>query len=142
MQIIKLLSNQKDGLRKTNISFRYILNFIIYLLFILWVLSVYHCITNFKHFLLLFFIFQFMHACLWSHFNPVWLFETLWTVACKTPRSMGFSRKEYWSWLPCLPPGNLPDPGIQLHFLCLLHWQACSLPLAPPGKRMRHTKCP
>ena len=27
--------------------------------------------------------------------------------------SMGFSRQEYWSGLPCSPPGGLPDPGIE-----------------------------
>ena len=27
---------------------------------------------------------------------------------------MGFSRQEYWSGLPCPPPGDLPDPGIKL----------------------------
>ena len=26
---------------------------------------------------------------------------------------MGFPRQEYWSRLPCLPAGNLPDPGIE-----------------------------
>jgi len=26
---------------------------------------------------------------------------------------MGFSRQEYWSALPCPPPGNLPHPGIK-----------------------------
>jgi len=26
---------------------------------------------------------------------------------------MGFSRQEYWSKLPCPPPGNLPDPRIK-----------------------------
>ena len=35
------------------------------------------------------------------------------TVASQTPLSMGFSRQEYWNWLPCLPPGDLPDPGIE-----------------------------
>ena len=29
------------------------------------------------------------------------------------PLSMGFSRQNYWSGLPCPPPGHLPDPGIQ-----------------------------
>ena len=29
------------------------------------------------------------------------------------PWSMGFSRQEYWSGLPCPFPGNLPDPGIE-----------------------------
>ena len=37
-----------------------------------------------------------------------------WTVACQTPPSMGFFRQEYWSRLPFPPPGDLPDPGIQL----------------------------
>ena len=37
---------------------------------------------------------------------------TLWTVACQTPLSMGFSRQENWSGWPCPPPGDLPDPGI------------------------------
>ena len=32
---------------------------------------------------------------------------TLWTVACWAPLSMGFSRQEYWSGLPCPPPGDL-----------------------------------
>ena len=33
-------------------------------------------------------------------------------IACQAPVSMGFSRQEYWSGLPCLPPVDLPDPGI------------------------------
>ena len=32
------------------------------------------------------------------------------------------------------PPGDLPDPWWNLSLLCLLHWQAGSSPLAPPGK--------
>ena len=38
---------------------------------------------------------------------------TPWTVACQAPLSMGFSRQEYCSGLPFLPPGDLPDPGIK-----------------------------
>ena len=38
---------------------------------------------------------------------------TLWTVACQAPLSLGFSRQEYWSGLPCPPAGDLPDPGIE-----------------------------
>ena len=75
-----------------------------------------------------------MHACVLSHFSHVWLFETPWTVAHQAPWSMGFSRQKYWSGLPCPPPGDLPDPGLNLHLLRLLRWQAGSLPLAPPGK--------
>ena len=33
---------------------------------------------------------------------------TLWTVVHQLPLSMGFSKQEYWSELPCLPPGDLP----------------------------------
>ena len=36
-----------------------------------------------------------------------------WTVACQAPLSMGFSRQEYWSGLPCPPPGHLPNSGIK-----------------------------
>ena len=35
------------------------------------------------------------------------------TVARQAPLSMGFSRQEYWSGLPCPPPGDLPDPGTE-----------------------------
>ena len=38
---------------------------------------------------------------------------TLWTEARQAPLSMGFSRQENWSGLPCLPPGDLPDAGIK-----------------------------
>ena len=38
---------------------------------------------------------------------------TLWSVAGQAPPSMGFSRQEYWSGLPCPPPGDLPQPGIE-----------------------------
>ena len=39
----------------------------------------------------------------------VQLFVTPWTVAHQAPPSMGFSRQEYWSGLPCPSPGDLPD---------------------------------
>ena len=45
-----------------------------------------------------------------SHFSHD--FATLWTIACQVPLSMRFSRQEYWSGLPCPPPGDLPNPGI------------------------------
>ena len=69
------------------------------------------------------------HACMLSHFNRVQLFATLWTIANQTPLSMGFSRQEHWSGLPCFLPGELPDSGMESHLLCLLYWQA-----APPEK--------
>ena len=48
-----------------------------------------------------------------SHFSCVQLLETLWTAVRQAPLSVDFSRQEYWSGLPCPPPGNLPDPGIK-----------------------------
>jgi len=48
-----------------------------------------------------------------SCFSYVQLFVTLWTVACQTSLSMGLSGQEYRSGLPCLSPGDLPDPGIE-----------------------------
>ena len=62
---------------------------------------------------------------------------TLWTVACEAPLSLGFSRQEYWSGLPCPPPRYLPNQGIEPvipYVSCLLHWHVGSLPLAPPEK--------
>ena len=47
-----------------------------------------------------------MHACVLSPFSCVQLFVTPWTVAHQAPLSMGFSRQEYWSGLPCPFPRN------------------------------------
>ena len=51
-------------------------------------------------------------AYMLSCFNCIQLFVILWIVAYQLPLSQGFSRKEYWSELPCPPPGDLPDPGV------------------------------
>ena len=57
------------------------------------------------------------HACAvcWVAYSSsrVWLFASPWTVAHQAPLSMGFSRQEYWSGLPCPSPGDLPNPGIK-----------------------------
>ena len=45
-----------------------------------------------------------------SCFSHVQLFATLRTVASQAPLSIGFSRQEYWSGLPCTSPGDLPNP--------------------------------
>ena len=63
--------------------------------------------------------------------SRVRLFVTPWTVARQAPLSMGFFRQEYWSGLPCRPPGDLPDPGIKPRSSAL---QADSLPAEPRGK--------
>ena len=49
--------------------------------------------------------------------SRVWLFVTLWTVAHRVALSMGSSRHEYWSWLPCPPSGDLPNPGLEPEYL-------------------------
>ena len=69
-----------------------------------------------------------------SRFSRVRLFATLWTIACQAPLPRGFSRPEYWSGLTFPPQGIFPTQGSNLRLLYLLHWQAGSLPLVPPGK--------
>ena len=59
------------------------------------------------------------------------LFAIPWTVGQQASLTMGFSRQEYWSGLPCPPPGELPNPGIEPRSPTL---QADSLPSEPPGK--------
>ena len=61
------------------------------------------------------------------------LFVTPWTVAHQAPLSMGLSRQEYWSGLPCPPPGDLPHPGIEHVSLVSSALQADSLPLSHGG---------
>ena len=58
-----------------------------------------------------------LSACVLSHFSHVRLFATLWTMAHQAPLSMGFSRQEYRSGLPCPPPGDLCNMGIKPVFL-------------------------
>ena len=48
-----------------------------------------------------------------SLFSRAPLCVTPWTVARQAPLSVGFSGQEHWSGLPCPPPGDLPDPGIE-----------------------------
>ena len=54
------------------------------------------------------------HTSMLSCFSHVPLFATLWTLAHQALLSLGFSRQENWSGLLFLPPGDLPDPGIEL----------------------------
>ena len=63
-----------------------------------------------------------------SRFSRVRLFVTPWTVGCQAPLSMGFSRQEHWSGLPCPSPGDLPHPGIEPGSPVSSAWQADSLP--------------
>ena len=72
-----------------------------------------------------------MCAQLLSH---VWLFVTPWTVNHKAPLSIEFSRQEYWSELPCPPPGYFPNPGVKPRPPAL---QLDSFPSELPGKPLK-----
>ena len=74
-----------------------------------------------------------LHACMLSCFSHVQFFVTPWTVTCQAPLSMEFSRQEYWSGLPCYPPGDLPDPGIEPMSLAAPALQMASLLLNHQG---------
>ena len=54
------------------------------------------------------------------------------TVAHQAPLSMGFSRQEHWSGLPCPSPGYLHNPGIKLTSLASPELAGRFLPLATP----------
>ena len=72
-------------------------------------------------------------ACIFSHFSPVRLLETLWAVVHQALLSMGLSQQEYWSELPCPPSEILPNsemeptsdssPALQADSLPLSHWR-------------------
>ena len=77
--------------------------------------------------------------------SRVQLFATPWAVACQATLSREFLRQEYWSGLPFPTSGDLPNPGIEPWSPSSQadslpseplgkHWQAGSLPLAPPGR--------
>ena len=77
-------------------------------------------------------------AFMLSCFSHVQLCAILWHVAFQASLSMGFSRQEYWSRLPCPSPRYLPNAGIEPRSLAL---QAVSLPTEPPGiKLILHEK--
>ena len=65
-----------------------------------------------------------------SHSVVIDSFVTPWTVSYQAPLSMGIFRQEYWSELPFLSPGDLPNPGI---VPMSPHWQADSFPLSHLG---------
>ena len=78
-------------------------------------------------------------VCVLSLFSHGRLCATLWTEAHWAPLSMEFSRQEYWSGLPCIPLGDLPNPGIKPASLMSPPladrvFKVGSLPLVPPKK--------
>ena len=72
----------------------------------------------------------------------VWMCAQLCPTLCDpldgsrlAPLSMGLSRQDYWSGLPCPPPGDLPNSGIKSRSPAL---QAVALLTEPPGKSTLH----
>ena len=63
---------------------------------------------------------------------------TAWTVACQAPLSMGLSRQENGSGVPCPPPGDLPDPGIELASLTSPALAGRFFTTEAPGKASRY----
>ena len=74
--------------------------------------------------------------CVLSRFSWVQLFVTPFTVARQAPPSMEFFGQEYWSGLHALFQGIFLTHVSDLGLLHLLHWEAGSLPLFPPGKHI------
>ena len=83
------------------------------------------------------FCFAFGHvcACLLSHFSHVCLFATLWIVTFQAPLSLVILHARILGWVAISSSRRIfLTQGLKPHLLCLLHWQAGSLPLAPLGK--------
>ena len=72
--------------------------------------------------------------CMLSCFSCVSLFAILWAITHQAPLSMGLSRQEYWSGLPCPSQGDLPNPGIESMCPASPALQADPIPTEPPGK--------
>ena len=68
-------------------------------------------IFNFNQFSIIYVSVRYMSVYVCSLTSVLFLFATLWMAACQTPLCTGLSRQEYWSWLPSLLPGDLPNPG-------------------------------
>ena len=62
-------------------------------------------------------------SCLWAH---------------QALLSLGFSRQEYWSGLPCSPPGDSPNPGIEPMFPTALAPASGFFTTATPAKPFLH----
>ena len=75
-----------------------------------------------------------LYICMHAELLQFCLFATLWTIAHQAPLSVGFSRQDYCSGLPCPPPGHLPDleikpmslmsPSLAGRFFITTTWEA------------------
>ena len=79
-------------------------------------------------------LYPFDNVCVFSCFTCVQLFVALWTVAHLAPLSVWFSRQEQRSGLPCPPPGELPNRGIEPLTSCISCKAGGFFTTEPPGK--------
>ena len=77
-------------------------------------------VDYYKYFFYIFWGYKSNGACVLSCFSPVWLFATLWTVAHQAPLFIGFSRQEYWSWVPFLSPRGSSWPRDRTRVSCIV----------------------
>ena len=75
-----------------------------------------------------------MYMYMVSLFSCVRLFVTLQTVALPGSSVHGIFQARILEWIAKPFPTGSSRPRDQTRVSCLLHWQAGSLPLAPPGK--------
>ena len=87
------------------------------------------------HFLFLKFLLEYIVLVL----RCVLLLATSWIVAHQAPLSMGFSRQEHWSGLPCPPPVDLPHPAIKPAFP--VSPAGGFFTTEPPGKPLLEHSC-
>ena len=69
-------------------------------------------------------------ACMLRCFSCVWLFVTLWIVACQASHQWDSLGKNTGVGCCALLQGIFSTQGLNLSLLCLLHWQVDSLPQA------------
>ena len=72
-------------------------------------------------------------CCVLHYFNHVQFFAIPWTITRQAPVH-GILQTRILEWVAISFSRDPPDPGIEPASLCLLYWQAGSLPLPPPGK--------
>ena len=81
-----------------------------------------------------------LHMCIYvymlSHFSHVWLFVTPWSIIHQAPLSMGILQVRILEWVAMPSSRGSSQPRDQTSVSYILHWQAGSLSLAPPGKPM------
>ena len=96
-------------------------------------MSNYNCVPINIYYSVYMYMYVCVCACVHAHtcmLSCVWLFVTLWTIACWTRLSMEFPRKEYWNGLPFPSSGDCPDRGIKSTSPAL---QVDSIPLRHQG---------